>query len=441
VRALFSRPFVVLFTFLTVTILFLISSWIFSPKYETSTKILVKERKLNPSLQGEPYVDFRTERMTFLQSQAEILRSDEVVRRVLIRLSPGQKEITAKQIKSFQENIRVVSPQGFDFTSSDVFIIQVADHNPLRAAEVANLIPLECMNYTYEQKEKAARQTLDFLEKQSQAQLEKIRKAEVEMKHFENLSGPELTFLISTIKGQGAPVELITNNQNYLNARVALKETEISLNRLRELVHKGLVPPQLVRENPVLSSIKTHLVNLESQLAALRSQWGDEGSEKVMLLKEIDQNRRLLNKEIKSDLEGRFVDMAVLTTRVKIIKEILDRYSALAQKQFEYSKRIGNFELQKERYLELLREIQKARFSIALNAYPLPHIEVIDKAEVPTMPVRPNFLLNTFIGMLIGGIIGVGLSFLLECLDPTFKSAAEVERWLDLPVLGSVPHQ
>ena len=364
-----------------------------------------------------------------------------MARRVLIRLFPDQKEISSKQIKSFQQNIRVISPAGFDFTSSDVFIIQVADRNPVRAAEAANLIPQECMNFTLEQKEKAARQTIDFLEKQSQAQLEKMRRAEEQMKNFEGLSGPELAFLISTVKGKGADTELITNNHNYLNARTALKEAEVYLNRLQEMVRKGLVPQKLVRENPVLSSIKTHLVKLESQLAALRSQYADGRPENAMILKEIDQNKQLFNKEMKSDLDGRFVDMAVLEVRVKTLKETLDRYSALAQKQFEYSKRVGNFELQEERYRDLLREIEKARFSEAMNAYPLAHIEFIDKAEVPATPVRPNLFLNTLIGMLVGVILGVGLSFLLEYRDPTFKSAEEVERWLDISVLGSVPHQ
>ena len=438
---LFSRPLVILLTFLAVTALFFISSWILPPKYETSAKILVKERKMSTPLQGAPYYDFRTERMTFLQSQAEILRSDEVARRVLIRLFPDQKEISSKQIKSFQRNIRVISPEGFDLTSSDVFIIQVTDRNPVRAAETANLLPQECMTYTHEQKEKAAQQTIDFLEKQSQAQLEKMRRTEEQMKNFEGLSGPEIAFLISTVKRKGAGTELITYNNNYLNARMALKEAEVYLNRLREMVRKGFVPQKLVRENPVLSSIKTHLVKLESQLAALRSQYAGGSPENGMILKEIDHNRQLLNAEIKSDLDGRFVDMAVLEARVKIFKETLDRYSALAQKQFEYSKRVGNFELQEEGYRDLLREIQKSRFSEAMNAYPLAHIEFIDKANVPTIPVRPDLFLNTIIGMLVGGILGLGLALLLEYIDPTFKSAEEVERWLDIPVLGSVPHQ
>jgi polysaccharide biosynthesis transport protein len=440
-RIFFSRPSVFLFTFAAVTGLVLISSWLLPPKYKTSAKILVKERKIPPPLQGVPYYDFRTERMTFLQSQAEILRSDEVARRVLIRLFPDQKEISSRQIKSFQQNTRVVSPEGFDFTSSDVIIIQVSDRNPVLAAEAANLLPQEGMNFTREQKEKAAQQTIDFLEKQSQAQLDKMRRAEELMKNFEGLSSPELAFLISTVKGKGANADLITTNHNYLNARTALKEAEVYLNRLREMVRKGLVPQKLVRENPALSSIKNHLVNLESQLAALRSQYADGRPENATILKEIDQNRQLFNKEMKSDLDGRSVDVTVLEVRVKTLKEILDRYSALAQKQFEYSKRVGNFELQEERYRDLLREIEKARFSEAMNAYPLAHMEFIDKAEVPMAPVRASLLLNTLVGMLMGLILGGCLSFLLEYRDPTFKSAEEVERWLKISVLGSVPHQ
>lgn len=58
-------------------------------------------------------------------------------------------------------------------------------------------------------------------------------------------------------------------------------------------------------------------------------------------------------------------------------------------------------------------------------------------SENPT-PVKPNKMLNIAIGGLIGLMLGVGLSFLLELLDMTIKSEREAEDYLELPVIGIV---
>lgn len=58
-------------------------------------------------------------------------------------------------------------------------------------------------------------------------------------------------------------------------------------------------------------------------------------------------------------------------------------------------------------------------------------------SENPT-PVKPNKILNIAIGGLIGLMLGVGLSFLLEVLDMTIKSEREAEEYLELPVIGIV---
>jgi Capsular polysaccharide biosynthesis protein len=67
------------------------------------------------------------------------------------------------------------------------------------------------------------------------------------------------------------------------------------------------------------------------------------------------------------------------------------------------------------------------------------NVHVIDKAEIPTEPVSPNVILNIAIAAVLGLMIGVFLSFLLEFLDNTIKTPEDVEKYLNLPVLGSIP--
>ncbi|MBI4766796.1 MAG: hypothetical protein HY787_19740 [Deltaproteobacteria bacterium] len=440
-RIIFSRQSLIIFTFLAVTGLTLVISLITPPKYEAVVKILVKVRKAEGSLPAQTFYDFRTERVAFLQSQEEIIRSDEVARRVLGKLFPTVKEFPLKKVKSFQQRVKVFSPAGHDLTTSDILWIQITDNNPVRAAEASQRLTEEFVNYAGELKKRSAHQTVYFLEKQSEAQLKKMKEAEGQIKSFAGKSGSESAFLFSMIKTKGAQAELITFNNSYLKAKMALKETEIYLNQLREMVHQGSVPPKLLKENPVLSAIKETIGKLESQLSALRSRYPEYCPKNIGILKEIDRHKQLLNKEMKADIDGRYVDMAGLQARVKLLKETVDHFTALARMQWEYSRLYRNYEVLEEGYQDLLRHIQQARLTASLDTYQLTPIEIIDQARVPKTPVSPNHILNTLIGMLLGALLGLGLAFIFDYFDPTLKSAEDVERYLNLPVLGSVPRR
>ncbi|MPQ43426.1 YveK family protein [Clostridium tarantellae] len=69
------------------------------------------------------------------------------------------------------------------------------------------------------------------------------------------------------------------------------------------------------------------------------------------------------------------------------------------------------------------------------------NVQVIQKAEIPTSPVSPNKLLNMVIAFILGIMISLGIIFLLEYLDNTFKSRKDVENYFNIPVIGAIPKQ
>lgn len=66
-------------------------------------------------------------------------------------------------------------------------------------------------------------------------------------------------------------------------------------------------------------------------------------------------------------------------------------------------------------------------------------LTIIDTAIINKTPVSPNLKLNVIIGFVIGLMLSVGYVLLREFLDRTFKSDEDVTRYLNLPVLGSIP--
>ena len=69
------------------------------------------------------------------------------------------------------------------------------------------------------------------------------------------------------------------------------------------------------------------------------------------------------------------------------------------------------------------------------------NIRIVDPAVTPDKPVRPRKLINLAIGLLAGGILGLGLVFVLEFLDQSVKSSEDLEEKLHLPFLGFVPYE
>lgn len=64
---------------------------------------------------------------------------------------------------------------------------------------------------------------------------------------------------------------------------------------------------------------------------------------------------------------------------------------------------------------------------------------VVDKAVVPTEPIKPKKALIVAIAALLALFVGVGLTLLLEALNNTFKSTEAVEGRLNIPVFGILP--
>lgn len=60
-----------------------------------------------------------------------------------------------------------------------------------------------------------------------------------------------------------------------------------------------------------------------------------------------------------------------------------------------------------------------------------------DVGEDPS-PVSPQPLVNIAIGIILGALLGVGIAFLRAFLDKRVTTEEEVEKHLDLPVLGTI---
>ncbi len=68
-------------------------------------------------------------------------------------------------------------------------------------------------------------------------------------------------------------------------------------------------------------------------------------------------------------------------------------------------------------------------------------VKIIENVRLPEKPVSPNKKINIAIAFLLGFMISIGLTFLLEFLDNTFKTKEQLENILGIPVIGIIPDE
>ena len=95
----------------------------------------------------------------------------------------------------------------------------------------------------------------------------------------------------------------------------------------------------------------------------------------------------------------------------------------------------STLELYQQIYLNLINSREALRLARLQNT---PNVVQIEEAIVPSSPVRPKPLNNILMAGSIGLMLMASIAFLIEYLDDTLKTPEDVQRILNLPVIGFI---
>jgi succinoglycan biosynthesis transport protein ExoP len=163
-----------------------------------------------------------------------------------------------------------------------------------------------------------------------------------------------------------------------------------------------------------------HIIRLNSQLASLKSKIDSEVEKIVNSIK--------TEYEIASAQEGVLIDA---------LNEQKEEALDLNKKAIKYNVLKRDAESNQQMFDVVLNRLKETDLTRGLKNS---NIRIIDRAEVPDSPVKPNKKLNLVLGAIVGLFAGVGLSFFFEYLDNTIKTPDDLKRYLGLSFLGPVPH-
>ena len=150
------------------------------------------------------------------------------------------------------------------------------------------------------------------------------------------------------------------------------------------------------------------------------------------------QNRLAELEAKKSEFLRRYTE---LHPEVKEIKEqisiVKEQLKQMPEKELEYSRLTRDVEVYNNLYRITREKLELVRMT---EVEKVPDASLIDPANIPGSPISPNKPFNYLLGVVIGLMLGLAGTFMVEQLDTSIGTIEDVENYLKLPALGVIPY-
>jgi uncharacterized protein involved in exopolysaccharide biosynthesis len=159
--------------------------------------------------------------------------------------------------------------------------------------------------------------------------------------------------------------------------------------------------------------------------------------EMVRLKNQMEAIQKHLNVEISKSIASIKNEYESNLRRESLLRVAFEQQKAKAlevqQNAIQYNILKREADTNKEIYKNLLMRMKEVGVAASLNPG---NIQLIDQAEVPRAPIRPNRQRSLLMAIVVGLFVGMGLAFFLDYLDNTVKTPEDIEQMIRLPSFG-----
>ncbi len=196
-----------------------------------------------------------------------------------------------------------------------------------------------------------------------------------------------------------------------------------------------------VAKDQVVNQLKVTLSQTASQFAGVTNRYGPKHPTYTTLASTLANARESLDSQVQRVLKS-----------LEATATIEKNTEAQAKGKFaEAEKEVTRLSELKVKYdvLSRQKERSEAMFQLILNKtkeYDLSskdivqNMTIIDHADLPSRPVKPNKPLIILASTMIGMMFALGFAFFINFLDDSVKSQDDVENFLHLQFLGYIPN-
>ncbi|MDD5363788.1 MAG: chain length determinant protein EpsF [Gallionellaceae bacterium] len=192
-----------------------------------------------------------------------------------------------------------------------------------------------------------------------------------------------------------------------------------------------------VMNSGVVQQLRTDLARREADLAQLGQNLGVNHPQYQRTKAEVETLRAKLEAEKKTATR-------VVTTTASAARERAANLSGALASQ---KARVLGLKQQRDELSVLQRDVENAQhiYDSALQRYSQTQLEsqttqteiaILNPATAPIKPDSPKLLLNLILAIFLGGMLAVGVAFLMEMLDRRVRGPQDIVELLGVPVLA-----
>ncbi len=452
------------------------------PVYQTASRIEIQdERSTSVTNIGVNDPSYWQESAPYYQTQYEILRSRELARRVVRRLSlkdspafngqgPERRDpltLLRQARASLSEAVRglvstkraaapvvpvadesaqeaaligaflggvVITP----YATTRLVDVTYQHTDPDFAALAANTLAEEYVQQNLDQRLANNSKELAFVNEQLEAATMKVKEGEQALQQYREVNNAQ-----SLDDRQNIVVARLTSlSQAVTEKRTERQQKETLYNQVRSAdpASDAADTFPIIGNSPSVVAAQSQLATLKAEQVSLSQTYGPDAPKMREVALKIEAASRLLVAERRKVIDAARNDYEAAAAQERNFGADLDRANTA---NVELDRKSGDYRIL-QRDLDSQRQIfqslldRQKQLSVVANSR-ANNVRLVDRAEPRRAPISPNPRRDWLTAILAGLTVAFGLAFGIEYLDDTIKTPEDITKRLRLPLLGLVP--
>jgi uncharacterized protein involved in exopolysaccharide biosynthesis len=447
--------------------------------YEVQMKILVDRERVNPVVSTQPNVLEQDRGLTQDEviSEVELFQSRDSLEKAVVDCGlwePAPHSFSAAKLRMLDalglapdKNTRIYQAvltlektlQAIPVNSSNLIKVTYQTRSPRLGARV-----LTELSDLYLAKHAAMHRpqgTSEFFDQQTQEYKKSLTDAEARLVSFDRENGALLTEYQKQVTLQKVSDFEVAVQQTRAEIAEATHSLEALKAKAASLAPRMTTQVKTSENTQLMANLKSTLLNLELKRTELLEKFDPSYPSVQEIEKEIskavaavaDAEKRGVREEttdqdptyqwVRTELAKDAVTLVGLRARESVMSGALasmkaralqlDRASAIQQDLLRTAK------ANEESYLLYRRKREEARIADALDQRRIVNAVIAEPAAVPLVPIGISLSMQFFLSLMLSAFLSLGAAFLVEYLDPSFRTPRDVQETLEIPLLAAIP--
>jgi uncharacterized protein involved in exopolysaccharide biosynthesis len=469
---LFRHKRVMITSFLLLALASVFFALAVSNSYEAHMEILVNRDRVDPVVTTEtsPAVMIPASAVTEeeINSEAELLRSRDVLERVALENGLAEKEkqswrrffikqndgeYLSRAVQHLVKALKIETP-----TKTNLISVSYASADPQTAYGVLNTLAT-----AYIEKHVAVHRptgSYDFFTKEADKYRNALADSEAQLASFgkeQGVAAPDvqrtdMAQVVATAVGSLHEAEqaAAADQQRIQNDKVEMGKTpERSLTQqatnasdsLMQQLEANLLAAQVKRTQlvakydpsyPLVKEADQEIADTEAAIAKA------ESSKYVNETTDRDPTFELLREDAAKAQTDLVAQRATVTALKESIQNMQQQMVSLDQKALKQQDLLRAAKTNEDNYLLYQSKGEQERASDALDKQRIANVAIAVPPAIPTLP-KVSLSLVVMIGLCLALAGGAGAAYTVNFLDSSFRTPRDVMEFLDIPVVAGVP--